>query len=57
MTKKFRRNNSAKLVAQLRASKTKVISKEEGIIKKEEQILSSTDRIVWASRLIINLKF
>ena len=46
MAKKFRKINPNRLVAQIRAVSTKLIS-EEGKVHRDEHPLSHTDKLVW----------
>ena len=48
MGKKFKKRAKPELMAQVRATKTKVSDKRDEALHSEEQQLSSTDKLVWA---------
>lgn len=56
MGKKFRRNIRPKLMAQIRAIKTKVLKSNNEITHRDEQQLSVSDKLVWAYKEIATLK-
>lgn len=56
MGKKFRRNIRPKLMAQIRAIKTKVLKSNKEITHRDEQQLSVSDKLVWAYKEIGTLK-
>lgn len=56
MSKKFRRKIQPKLIAQIRATKTKVLSSDNEITHKDEQQLSISDKLVWAYKEIGTVK-
>lgn len=56
MSKKFRRKIQPKLMAQIRAIKTKALNSDNEITHRDEQQLSVSDKLVWAYKEIGTVK-